>query len=39
MVSNLKSAIDKDASLKATAQTDCEFLKYKDDSDFKSAIQ
>ena len=39
MISNLKTAIDKDASLKATAQTDCEFLKYKDDGDFKAAIQ
>lgn len=39
MVSNLKTAINKDASLRATAKTDCEFLKYKDDPDFKAAIQ
>lgn len=39
MVSNLKTATNKDASLRATAQTDCEFLKYKDDTDFKAAIQ
>src|SRR6185312_3144562 len=38
-VDNLKSATNKDASLRATAQTDCEFLKYKDDTDFKAAIQ
>jgi len=39
MVSSLKTATNKDASLRATAQTDCEFLKYKDDPDFKAAIQ
>jgi tetratricopeptide (TPR) repeat protein len=39
MVTNLKTAINKDASLRAMAQTDCEFLKYKDDGDFKAAIQ
>ncbi len=39
MVDNLKTAINKDASLRATAQSDCEFLKYKDDGDFKAAIQ
>jgi tetratricopeptide (TPR) repeat protein len=39
MVTNLKTATNKDASLRATAQTDCEFLKYKDDADFKAAIQ
>jgi len=39
MVTNLKAATNKDASLRATAQTDCEFLKYKDDADFKAAIQ
>jgi len=39
MVSNLKTAINKDASLKTMASTDCEFIKYKDDADFKAAIQ
>ena len=39
MVTNLKTAINTDASLRATAKTDCEFLKYKDDGDFKAAIQ
>jgi len=38
-VTNLKAAINTDASLKTMAQSDCEFLKYKDDSDFKAAIQ
>jgi Flp pilus assembly protein TadD len=39
MVSNLKTAINKDASLKQMASTDCEFIKFKDDADFKGAIQ
>jgi tetratricopeptide (TPR) repeat protein len=39
MVSNLKTAINKDASLKAQATSDCEFIKFKDDADFKAAIQ
>ncbi len=39
MIGNLKSAISKDASLKKMAQTDCEFIKYRDDADFKAAIQ
>ncbi len=39
IVSNLKTAINKDASLKTMASTDCEFIKYKDDADFKAAIQ
>jgi len=39
MVNNLKAAINKDASLKTMATTDCEFIKYKDDADFKAAIQ
>jgi len=39
MVTNLKTATNKDASLRTTAQSDCEFLKYKDDADFKAAIQ
>jgi Flp pilus assembly protein TadD len=39
LVSNLKAAINKDASLKQMASTDCEFIKFKDDADFKAAIQ
>jgi tetratricopeptide (TPR) repeat protein len=39
MVTNLKTAINKDASLKSQASTDCEFVKFKDDADFKAAIQ
>jgi len=39
MVSNLKTATNKDGSVKTMAQSDCEFLKYKDDADFKAAIQ
>ena len=32
----LKTATDKDASLKAAAKDDCEFLKWRDNADFKS---
>ncbi len=32
----LKTAIEKDASLKAAAKDDCEFLKWRDNADFKS---
>ena len=39
LVSNLKTAISKDATLKDRAKTDCEFLKYKDNDAFKTAIQ
>jgi hypothetical protein len=39
MVTNLKTATNKDATLRAMAQSDCEFLKYKDDADFKASIQ
>jgi tetratricopeptide (TPR) repeat protein len=39
VVNQLKAAINKDASLKAQATTDCEFIKFKDDPDFKAAIQ
>ncbi len=39
MVTNLKTATNKDATIRTTAQTDCEFIKYKDDADFKAAIQ
>jgi tetratricopeptide (TPR) repeat protein len=37
-VNNLKSAFDKDASLKAKAAMDREFLKFKENADFKAAI-
>jgi len=39
IVNNLKTAIQKDPSFKAMATTDVEFLKYRDDADFKAAIQ
>jgi len=32
----LKMAINKDESLKQQAKTDCEFIKYRSDNDFKS---
>ena len=35
-VATLKTAIEKDASLKAMAKDDCEFLKWRDNADFKS---
>lgn len=37
-MSNLKSAIAKDASLKARAKRDAEFSEYKDDSEFQAAV-
>ncbi|HTL82745.1 MAG TPA: tetratricopeptide repeat protein [Bacteroidia bacterium] len=38
MLSNLKTAISKDPSYKDHAKSDVEFLKYRDDADFKAAI-
>lgn len=38
VVTNLKSAIGKDAALKATAKTDAEFNEYTDDSEFQAAV-
>lgn len=38
MMNDLKTAIGKDASLKQSAKTDCEFIKYSNDADFKSLI-
>ena len=35
-VATLKTAIEKDASLKTMAKDDCEFLKWRDNADFKS---
>ncbi len=39
IINNLKSAIGKDPSLKDHAKTDVEFLKFRDDADFKALIQ
>ncbi len=36
VMSNLKTAIGKDASLKAMAKDDCEFLKWRNEADFKA---
>ena len=36
--SNLQIAIQKDASLKQQAQTDAEFLKYRDSAEFKALV-
>jgi tetratricopeptide (TPR) repeat protein len=38
MINNLKSAIAKDPSLKEKAKTDVEFLKFRDDADFKAIV-
>ena len=38
MMNNLKTAIQKDASLKGKAKTDMEFFKYWETADFKSAV-
>lgn len=38
LVNDIKTALNKDASLKQQIKTDCEFVKYKDDADFKAAI-
>ena len=37
-INNLKTALNKDASLKDKMKTDCEFIKLKDDAGFKSVI-
>jgi hypothetical protein len=39
MTNNLRTAVTKDPSLKDKARTDVEFLKYREDSDFKSIVQ
>ncbi len=39
MITNLQSAINKDATFKKMAATDCEFIKYKNDKDFQSLTQ
>ncbi len=38
MINNLKTATSKDASLKAKAKTDAEFIKSRDNADFQSAV-
>tara|TARA_B100001109_G_C18861905_1_gene474465 strand:+ start:78 stop:1805 length:1728 start_codon:yes stop_codon:yes gene_type:complete len=38
VVSNLKSAVAKDASLKENAKKDAEFEEYKDDAEFQAAV-
>lgn len=38
MLTNLKAAISKDASLKAKAKRDAEFLDYRNDSEFQAAV-
>jgi tetratricopeptide (TPR) repeat protein len=38
VVNNLKIAIEKDPSLKAMAQTDVEFLKWREDAAFKAVV-
>jgi tetratricopeptide (TPR) repeat protein len=37
-VSNLKTAIEKDGSLKAYAKDDCEFIKMREDAGFKGLV-
>lgn len=39
LIDNLKTAVQKDSSLKAKAKTDMEFLKFREDGDFKSVVQ
>ena len=38
MISNLKSAVSKDASLKAKAKADAEFTDYKENAEFQAAV-
>ncbi len=38
MMNDLKTALAKDPSLKAQLKTDCEFIKYSNDADFKSLM-
>ena len=38
MINNLKTAISKDADLKAKAKGDAEFIKSRDNADFQSAV-
>jgi tetratricopeptide (TPR) repeat protein len=38
LVNNLKTATSKDAALKAKAKGDAEFIKFRDDAEFQSAV-
>ena len=38
MINNLKTAISKDAALKAKAKGDAEFIKFRDNADFQAAV-
>lgn len=38
LVNNLKSATGKDSALKAKAKNDAEFIKFRDDAEFQSAV-
>lgn len=38
MINNLKTATSKDAALKAKAKTDAEFIKFRENADFQSAV-
>ena len=38
MINNLKTATSKDAALKAKAKGDAEFIKFRDNADFQSAV-
>lgn len=38
LINNLKTAVSKDADLKAKAKEDAEFLKFKDNADFQAAV-
>jgi len=39
VISNLQTAINQDASFRQMAATDCEFIKYRDDNDFKNMVK
>jgi tetratricopeptide (TPR) repeat protein len=39
LINNLRTAISKDPSLKEKAASDVEFLKFRDDADFKGLVQ
>ncbi len=38
MINNLKSAIEKDGTYKSKAKDDCEFLKSRENADFKALV-
>ena len=38
VITNLKIAVDKDASLKNKAKEDLEFIKLRDNADFKALV-